>query len=412
MQRTILHVDGDAFYVSVERVFDPQLRGKPVIVGGSPRGRHAVLSVSYEARQRGVRTGMPVAQARRLCPEAVWVKGDAGRYATAAQMFMRILEQYSPGVESRSMGQSYVDMTGCQRLQGHPLSVARRIQQQMLESMELSVSIGIGATKLAARLASGVVKPRGILYILPGEEASFLAPMPVYTLPGLNAKTERQLFQLGIRSLGDLGRLEPEFLRSILGNRSEEIRCQALGLDRITVDSKLENYIHQETAFDSEVIDVEVLNQALCELVAKGCRKCRQLKLKTCKVAVQILYTDLQRAVRSQVLKPGTDLDLVVLSAAQEVLKRLHTRRAAVRVLSATLSDLSRERERCLPFDSEEVPARRRFYEGLDAVRDRFGFDSLESGGVFASRRLSVVSGSGRGKEPPAASLNTHESSR
>jgi DNA polymerase-4 len=285
------------------------------------------------------------------------------------------------------MGQFYVDMTGCERLHGHPLGVAFRVRRQMLDATELHVSIGIAATRLAARLASSVAKPQGILFVLPGQEASFLAPMPISVLSGVTPKTERQLLLLGIRRLGDLGRLNPETLRPVIGEQGIRWRSQALALDQAAVEGQTEKRICWETTFDSEVIDFEVLQQSLGELIAKACKKCREAGLKAHRVAVHLLYTDLQRVVRSRTLKPGTDLDLVVLNAAQAVLKHLYTRRAAVRLLGVTLSDFLREQAPCLPFDGGDALMRRRFYAGVDAVRDRFGFDSLKTGGVFALRR-------------------------
>lgn len=400
MQRTILHVDGDAFYVAVERVFDPRLRSKAVVVTGSLRGRSAVLSASYEARGYGVRAGMPASHARRVCPDAVWVKGDAGRYLTASRMFMQILEPYSPCVESEAMGQSYMDMTGCRRLHGHPLVVADRLQRQMLQSLQMSVSIGIAATRLAARLASGMAKPGGILQVLPGCEAAFLAAFPVGFLPGLTAKTERQLLLLGIRSLGDLGRLEPMQIQAVLGVKGLELRAMARAEDEAGVrgSAEKENPIRQEFVFESEVIEDEALFQALSELVAKGCMKCRQLGYKCRRVTLQIGYGDLQRVVRSQPLEIATDLDLAVFSATRQLMKQMHTRRVAVRILGLVLADFVREQLLPLPFSISEADNRRRFYKGLDAVRKRFGFGSLASAGVLAMRgKLAGMDSAGGG---------------
>ena len=205
-QRTIFHVDMDAFFVSVEELFDPSLKGKAVVVGGQANERGVVSAASYAARKFGVHSAMPLRTAAKLCPQAVFVNGHPQRYRDYSHKVHQVLNQFSPKLEMVSIDEAYVDMTGTERLHGPPIRAAHALHQAMKEATNLNCSIGIGTSRLVAKVCSDQAKPNGMLQILPGGEMAFLAPLDVRKIPGVGKVMEKRLNDLGIRIVGDLAK--------------------------------------------------------------------------------------------------------------------------------------------------------------------------------------------------------------
>jgi len=210
--RTVLHADLDAFFVAVERVRDPRLRGRPVVVGGSPAERGVVAAASYEARALGIHSAMPMAQALRLCPDLVRVRGSHGLYRRASRAVFELLGAYTPIVERVSVDEAYLDLSGTERLFGRAVDAAERMRREVRERLRLDLSIGVACNRLVSKIASAFAKPRGLFEVLPGQEARFLAPQPVATLPGVGPVTERRLLDFNIPRLGQLAVTERWFL--------------------------------------------------------------------------------------------------------------------------------------------------------------------------------------------------------
>ena len=202
--RTIFHVDMDAFFVSVEELFDPELKGKAVVVGGQRDERGVVSAASYEARKFGVHSAMPLRTAAKLCPQAIFVNGHPDRYRECSEKVHQVLNSFSPQVEMASIDEAYLDMTGTERLHGPPMRAAHLLHQKMKTETRLNCSIGIGISRLIAKVSSARAKPNGVLWIVPGQEANFLAPLDVREIPGVGKVTEQNLHGLGIRKVGDL----------------------------------------------------------------------------------------------------------------------------------------------------------------------------------------------------------------
>src|ERR1043165_2142509 len=217
LPRTIFHVDMDAFFVSVEELFDPSLKGKAVVVGGQRDERGVVAAASYEARKFGVHSAMPLRTASKLCPRAIFVNGHPDRYRSCSEKVHAVLESFTPRVEMASIDEAYLDMTGTERLHGLPLLAAHKLHQKMKTDTLLNCSIGIGTSRLIAKVCSGKAKPHGILYVVPGQEARFLAPLDVRDIPGVGEVTEQKLHALGVLTVGDLARFEDAFLEEHLG---------------------------------------------------------------------------------------------------------------------------------------------------------------------------------------------------
>ena len=215
--RTIFHVDMDAFFVSVEELFDPSLKGKAVVVGGQRDERGVVSAASYEARKFGVHSAMPLRTAAKLCPHAIFVNGHPERYRECSEKVYRVLTTFSPLVEMASIDEAYLDMTGTSRLHGPPLGAAHTLHKRIKSDTKLNCSIGIGRTRLVAKVASAKAKPNGILWVLPGEEARLLAPLDVRDIPGIGKVMEESLKVMGIRTVGDLARFQAAGLEGMFG---------------------------------------------------------------------------------------------------------------------------------------------------------------------------------------------------
>src|ERR1700676_3476844 len=215
--RTIFHVDMDAFFVSVEELFDPSLKGKAVVVGGQRDERGVVSAASYEARKFGVHSAMPLRTAAKLCPHAIFVNGHPERYRECSEKVYLVLASFSPLVEMASIDEAYLDMTGTARLHGPPLRAAHALHQKIKSDTHLNCSIGIGSSRLIAKVSSAKAKPNGVLWIVPGEESKFLAPLDVREIPGVGKVMESHLHALGIMKVGDLARLEESELEGRFG---------------------------------------------------------------------------------------------------------------------------------------------------------------------------------------------------
>jgi DNA polymerase-4 len=202
MSRRIMHIDLDAFFVSVEQVANPELKGRPVVVGGRPQGRGVVAAASYEARAFGLHSGMPLVTASLLCPQAIFIQGSFPKYRDASQKFMAILADFSPFLEPMGLDEAYLDVTGFETIHGSARQMAARIKQRVKAELGLNASIGIAGGKVVAKVASEMSKPDGLLEVAEGEERSFLAPLPIARLPGVGQKTERELKRLGITTIG------------------------------------------------------------------------------------------------------------------------------------------------------------------------------------------------------------------
>jgi len=228
---TYFHVDMDAFFVSVEELFDPSLKGKPVVVGGRPDERGVVSAASYAARKFGVHSAMPLRTAYKMCPQAIFVDGHPERYRECSQQVYEVLRSFSPLVEMASIDEAYLDMTGTERLHGPPLEAAHKLHARMKEKTRLNCSIGIAASRLVAKISSDQAKPNGVLWVIAGQEAAFLAPLDVRKVPGVGKVTEKNLHVLGIRKVSDLAKLDDGFLEQRFGKWGMALAGKSLGLD-------------------------------------------------------------------------------------------------------------------------------------------------------------------------------------
>jgi len=352
MQRTIFHVDMDAFFVSVEELRDPSLKGKPVVVGGRPNERGVVSAASYAARKFGVHSAMPLRTAYKLCPQAIFLDGHPERYREASLKVREVLESFSPQVEMASIDEAYLDMTGTERLHGPPLRSAHALHEKMKSDTQLNCSIGIGTSRLVAKVSSDQGKPNGICYVLAGCEQAFLAPLEVRKIPGVGKVTEKNLHDLGIRTVGDLAKLDNDFLEEKFGKWGLAMAGKSHGQDAggyfeggvsYSEDEDDPKSISHETTFSEDTRDPELLESTLAKLSEMVARRLRDHGLRARNVSLKLRTSDFVTITRAQTLDDSTQLDPEIAAVVQKLFrenwKAVRGRFPAIRLLGVKVAD-------------------------------------------------------------------------
>jgi DNA polymerase-4 len=380
--RTIFHLDMDAFFVSVEELFDPTLKGKPVVVGGSPNQRGVVSAASYEARKYGIHSAMPLRTAYKLCPNAIFVEGHPHRYRDLSRAVHDVLEAFTPTVEMASIDEAYLDVTGTERLHGPPLGAAHKLHEEIQRRTRLNCSIGISTSRLVSKVCSDQAKPNGILQVMPGCEAAFLAPLEVRKIPGVGKVTEKSLHSLGIRKVGDLAVLEEAFLKERFGKWGLALAGKAQGLDAGGwFDSELGSWeqpksISHEHTFGEDTADRGLLEPVLAHLSEMVGRRLRDHGLWTRTVQIKLRYSDFSTFTRAHTLAEATQLDTVLLAESRALFLGNWTGKP-VRLLGVQASLLE---EGPGQMNLLEQGRRERFekvFQAADKLRDRYGEDAV-----------------------------------
>jgi DNA polymerase-4 len=343
--RRILHVDLDPFLVSVERSLDPSLRGKPVIVGGLPDGSGVVAAVSSEARERGVRSGQPVAVARRACPDGIFRPGDLEAYARFSQDVTAILQAASRRVERPSADEAYVDLTSEGTGAPAPVAAAEAIKDELQRRLGLDASLGLASSRLAARVASTWAKPRGLLVVLPGYESSFIGRQPLHFLPDLPSHLETALEKAGLRTLGDVAGAEPAALEALVGSpAAERLQQEARGeAEEPVALTAPPASVQEETVLRDRRIDREGLEEVLDGLATRAWRRLRPFGLAAGAITIEVRRPE-GALRRTETLEPGLQDDETARSVARSLAGPLLDPAAGVRTLSVRLARLHRPR--------------------------------------------------------------------
>ena len=387
--RTIMHVDMDAFFVSVERILNPALIGKPVVVGGKPGGRGVVACASYEARAFGLHAGMPLGKASRLCPQAIFIEGSYPRYREASQKFMLILANFSPFIEPMGIDEAFLDVTGFESIHGSMRRMAGAIKEKVKKELGLCASVGIAGGKIIAKVASDESKPDGLIEVPRGGDAAFLAPLPVDKLPGIGKKTEPVLKGLGIRTIGQLARLPLEALKSRFGIYGDVLHQWANGID----DRKVElpgaaKSISRETTFARDTRDNVFLKATLRYLAERVAAELRgQGKRAKC-ITVRVRYADFTTISRRQTLPQNTDSDQVIYdTGARQLDRALLMEKQLVRLVGIGVANLGEAGPQLNMLDSS---ARRleRLNHAIDRIRDKYGFTAIQTGRTLPLKAL------------------------
>jgi len=381
--RAILHVDMDAFFAAVEQLDDPALRGKPVIVGGSPEGRGVVSTCSYEARVFGVRSAMPSARAAQLCPQAIWVRGNFDRYRDISRKVRDIFGDITPHVQPVSIDEAYLDVTPSRASYRDPVDVAREIQARV-DDLGVSCSIGVATTKTVAKIASDHDKPHGITVVRPGEEAAFLAPLPVEALPGIGPKSAARLRGMGIRTLGELAALDAEDARSLFGLHGAGLVARAAGIDdRPVHHSEPAKSVSNERTFAKDIRDSDSVRGAIDALAQRVSQRLRAKGIAGRTVTLKIRYADFTTRTVQRTVEVATDSDRVIVAVVRELLATAWSEGVGVRLLGVGVSGFEPVGEQLDLFAEDERvqdPRDAMLLDSLDAVRERFGDEAIRRG--------------------------------
>jgi len=384
----ILHVDMDAFFVSVELLARPDLKGLPVVVGGQRDQRGVVSSASYEARRFGIHSAMPLRTAAKLCPEAVFLDGHHDLYGRWSDRVAVVLGKYSPVVEMASIDEAYLDLAGTERLNGPPLDAAHKLLCEITVTTGLPCSGGLGATRLVAKVASDQAKPRGLVWVPAGSEAAFLAPLAVRRIPGIGKVTESALKALGIETVAQLQNLPLDRLEREFGRWGTALHRKARGIDsyEFFVDAEPKSISHNRT-FGQDTNDREQLHATLSFLCQKAAKRLRDAGLHARTVTLTLRYADFTTIARSQTLAEPSDLDSVVLNAVRELFSRAWNGAAMLRLVGVALSSFSHGSQQLDLLDPGRREKLERLAQAADRLRDKFGFEKLQLGGSLANRR-------------------------
>lgn len=383
----ILHVDMDAFFVSVELLSRPELRGIAVVVGGQRDQRGVVTSASYEARRFGVHSAMALRTAAKLCPHAVFLENHHEMYSQWSDRVATILGKYSPIVEMASIDEAYVNLRGTERLFGPPLAAAHRLLSEIASTTGLPCSGGLGSTRLVAKVASDQAKPRGLVWVPSGSEERFLAPLSVRRIPGIGKVTEGALNRLGIATVAQLqaqtlARLEADF-----GRWGTALYRKARGIDSFEFfyDAEPKSISHNQT-FGEDTRDRAQLESTLSYLCQKATKRLRDAALHARTVTLTLRFTDFKTITRNHTLAQPSDLDAAISKALRDLFANAWDGKRMVRLVGASLSNFSSRSGQLDLLDPDRREKLERLARATDGLRDRFGFTKLQLGGSLSHK--------------------------
>ncbi|MCZ6689079.1 MAG: DNA polymerase IV [Planctomycetota bacterium] len=375
----LLHVDIDAFLASVEQVLNPQLVGKPVIVGAG-----VIASCSYEGRRRGLKNAMRIRDALRICPDAIVLEGRARIYRCFAERIFDICRDYAPAVETY-LDEAICDFSGTALLYGDPMKPALAIRRRAREETGLAVTIGIGTNRMVAKMASKAAKPDGLTRVLPGDEDEFIRALPIQDLPGVGPRTAELFSRMNIHTIGELRALSEDALRVLLGKNGIFLYERCRGRDTpIVCEREVPKSISRETSFHQDTIDPAEIQGMLSYLCGRATKTLRDLGLLARTVGVKVRYSDGQSEAVSRSLPEPSATDREFQKAAGVLLRKAHARRASLHRVGIQISGIfASASDQPGLFDPEERRRWRRLDRCLDTVRDRFGYSSIVAGGAI-----------------------------
>jgi DNA polymerase IV len=378
-QRYIAHLDLDAFFVEVELLNNPTLKGKPLIVGGSS-DRGVVTTCSYEARKFGVRSAMPMKKAMQLCPQAILLKGTRGQYSKFSRWVTEIIAAKAPLFEKASIDEFYVDLTGMDKF-FDPLGWTISLREEIMNQTRLPISFGLASNKMVAKMATNEAKPNGYLQVLPGKEKEFLAPLPVGSIPGVGEHTAHRLQEMGISFIGDLAVYPVEILTSKLSKGAEDLWQRAQGIHT----SELHPYheaksISTENTFEENKDDMDFLMSELVRMTEKVAFQLREENKMSGCIAVKIRYPDFETTTRQSAIA-YTYYDDELIPLAKELFHKLYRKGEKIRLLGVRLSELTAEARQTNLFS--DVQKKAGLYKAIDNVKGRFGKSSITRGGAL-----------------------------
>ena len=373
----------DAFYASVEQLDNPELKGKPVIVGGSSM-RGVVSAASYEARKFKIHSAMPIAQAMKLCPHGFFLPVRMKRYKEVSLQVFSIFQKYTPLVEPLSLDEAFLDVTGSRKLFGNAEDIARQIRKEVRDEIGLTISAGVAASKLVAKIASDINKPDGLTIVPVGREAEFLAPLPIKRLWGVGRKTQEILALLGVHTIGDIASLSEKLLEQKFGQHGISLRYKALGLDNRDVEIEHETKsVGHEFTFDTDLVELENIRRELLELAVMVAKRLRRYQLQGKTITLKVKYHDFKQITRSSTIKQHIADSKKIYQEVIRLLQKTDAGQKPIRLLGISVSGLkveSSSRQQFLFQDMRSNEKRREINKALDEIQEKFGATAILPG--------------------------------
>lgn len=379
--KRILHIDMDAFFASVEQVRNPDLQGKPVIVGGKKGDRRGVVSTcSYEARAFGVHSAMPLVKAQQLCPQGIYIPGNLKDYVALSKVIRSLLFEVSPLVEMASIDEGYIDITGSLRLFSGEEAIARHLKDRIHNETGLNCTIGVGSNRLIAKIASDAGKPNGYLSVPCGDEAAFLAPMKVGKIPGIGPKMSESLNKSGIYTVGDLQAVSLETLMQRYGNSGMSLhrRAQGQGSDNLQISHTAKS-MSRETTFTEDTDDWPKIESVLTYLMERTLFSLREAGMEGRRITLKVRNSQFVTHTYSSTLSQPSALDTVVWSVIQPLLQQGQQETSLVRLIGFNIGELTCGHHQLLLGEVNDTEQWDKAMKGVDALRQRYGFQTVRS---------------------------------
>ncbi|MFQ5637791.1 MAG: DNA polymerase IV [bacterium] len=382
MSRTILHLDMDAFFAAIEQRDHPEYRGKPVVVGADPKGgtgRGVVATASYEARKYGLFSALPISQAYKRCPHAIYLRGRYQRYSEVSKQVISILKDFTPVIEKISIDEAFLDLTGCLKLFGSAEIIAKTIKDRITQELNLTASVGIAPNKFLAKIASDLEKPNGLVVVRAGEEQRFLHDLPISRLWGVGKKTEAALVKMGIRTIGQIAETPEHLLVQKFGKWGSALWRLSNGIDdRPVVSASAQKSISQEITFDEDVDDEDLLEKTLFQIADNLSRLMRKDGLKGRTITLKIRLEDFSTFTRSRSLSDFVDSPNLLRTVAIDLYRKFDKKNKRVRLLGIGASQLNSVSGEQLGLFEQEAPLDKRLTDLMDSLKDKFGEDAVK----------------------------------
>ena len=380
-QRAILHIDMDAFYAAIEQRDNPELKGKPVIIGGKV-GRGVVSTASYEARKYGVRSAMSIAEAVRRCPDGIYIPPNLDKYRAVSEQIMNIFHRYTPDVEAISLDEAFIDVTGSQKLFGSAAQIGHKIKQDIYEELQLTASVGLAYNKFLAKLASDLDKPDGFYIVTEADLKDKIWPLSIRRMMGVGTKTADLLEKMGVKTIGQLARMDVGLLEHILGKAGIQMYELANGIDHRQVESVREaKSFGRETTFPHDIEDQYMLETVLFTLTDDVCHSLRTHEVKGRTVTIKIRYPDFKSITRAITLEQYTSSFEPIYDAVKRLMTQNYKNGTPVRLIGVTVSNLKLETEileqQDLFTDQKNVKKVIALNKVMDNINEKYGGDTL-----------------------------------
>ena len=392
MERNIVHLDLDTFFVSVERLLNSNLVGKPIIIGGTS-DRGVVASCSYESRKFGVSSAMPMKMARHLCPQAIVVRGDMDKYSRYSDLVTAVIADSAPVYEKASIDEHYLDITGMDRFFGC-YKWSKELRERIIRETGLPISFGLSVNKTVSKIATGEAKPNGVIEIQESLVKPFLNPLSIKKMPGIGDKTYRSLRTMGIDTIGTLSLIPLDVMVRVLGQNGSDIWKKSNGIDQTPVKPySTRKSIGTEHTFDKDVIDMQYLNQVIIAMVEKLGYELRKSQRLTSCITVKIRYSNFDTHTQQKRIA-YTSFDHHIIEVAQELFKKVYNRRMRIRLIGVKFSYLIHGTQQLDLFDN--TPKLVNLYQACDNMRNRYGFDAVKRSVAMKDHPVIVTLPSGR----------------